>query len=82
MSDPHCSFCGQPRGAVRFLLFGPNDVAICGECIALAVREMVEGKGLDDAERFENAPILEVSKFDGPAALSSGEAVIERDKGE
>lgn len=79
MADPsHCSFCGQTRGDVRFLLRGPGDVAICGECIALAVREMVEGKGLIDAETFANAPILEVSPFAGygaPASLSGGEFV-------
>lgn len=90
MTGPsHCSFCGQTRADVKFMLAGPN-VAICGECVALAVREMVEGKGqVIDADGFDDAPILEVSVFAaGLPALSGGEFVDlsgrdrKRDKGE
>lgn len=76
MTAEHCSFCGQTRGSVRFLLHGPS-VAICGDCIALAVRQMVEGKGID-ADTFGDAPVLEVSVFQAygaPASLPGGEFV-------
>jgi hypothetical protein len=69
----HCSFCGQSRPDVRFLMQGPA-VAICGDCIVEAVRKLATsgvavtieqygfGGGPDDAKR--------------PAMLSSGEMVI------
>lgn len=75
MAEAHCSFCGQTRGDVRFLLEGPS-VAICGDCIALAVRQLVEGAGQIDAEAFANAPTYKF-EVEGlpPAALPGGEFV-------
>lgn len=38
----HCSFCGQSRPDVRFLMQGP-EAAICGDCIVIAVRMLADG---------------------------------------
>lgn len=31
--EPHCSFCGRPRGAVKTLVAGPDGLNICDECV-------------------------------------------------
>lgn len=33
----HCSFCGLTQHEVRVLLTGPDDVAICDQCVRGAV---------------------------------------------
>jgi ClpX C4-type zinc finger protein len=79
MTDPaHCSFCGRLRGDVRFLMTGPS-VAICGECVAFAVSEMVKGAGLDKyvdvlVEKAD-APSYTFTTEGVPAALPGGEFV-------
>jgi len=41
MSADRCSFCRKARAQVKALVNGPNGVAICDECVALAV-EIIE----------------------------------------
>ena len=31
--EPHCSFCGRPRSAVKTLIAGPDGMSICDECV-------------------------------------------------
>ena len=33
VTDLRCSFCNKPHGEVRKLIAGPEDVAICDECL-------------------------------------------------
>ena len=43
-SDRRCSFCGKSQKQVKTLISGPKGVAICDECVRLAV-EIIEEKG-------------------------------------
>jgi hypothetical protein len=39
-----CSFCGKSQKQVRRMILGP-DVAICDECVAIAVEDFDEALG-------------------------------------
>jgi ATP-dependent Clp protease ATP-binding subunit ClpX len=39
------SFCGKPQDDTRMLITGPDDVCICGECVALCVEIIEEAQG-------------------------------------
>ena len=45
--EPHCSFCGRPRGAVKTLVAGPDGLNICDECVDIchAMVQRPEGRG-------------------------------------
>ena len=47
-SEPRCSFCGRPRGAVKTLVAGPDGLNICDECVDIChtmVRRPEAGAG-------------------------------------
>lgn len=48
MEEKHCSFCGRSYEDVEFLVEGPNDVNICGDCIELSRRAIVNKKERKD----------------------------------
>ncbi len=49
-----CSFCGKSQRAVKKLVHGPRDIAICNECIALCSEIMNEELG----EAWDKTPAL------------------------
>ena len=45
MARTLCSFCGKPEESVKSLVVGPDDVAICNECVQLCLHVQQAGFG-------------------------------------
>lgn len=54
-SELFCSFCKRPQSEVNQLIVGPDGVAICDECVALA-QEILQERQLDDLPKLDSFP--------------------------
>lgn len=39
-----CSFCGKTEYQAEYMVAGPGDVSICGECIELCMNILLESR--------------------------------------
>ena len=53
-ADLRCSFCAKAHAEVKKLIAGPNDVAICDECVDLCQRIIA---GTRDRQANDSEPI-------------------------
>lgn len=48
-----CSFCGKPKDKAKKLISGPNDFAICDECVEICRELIQDGEGEKTCENVE-----------------------------
>ena len=54
----HCSFCNKVEDRVKKLIFGPEGVCICNECIDLCAGFCTEAEALRAHPRAEIMPTI------------------------
>lgn len=53
INEQSCNFCGKKEHEVKQLIYGPDDLAICDECVALCNQIIETQMGQDLAEELE-----------------------------